>query len=165
MNEYELRRDRRIASNRARLAELDLCNLASQFQKEHLANSRHRRSRAPRIKGAAPTRKSERSLKAAHAVLNELVLSGESPSERLRYRLSRKRFESESMPSKRKAQHEFDEAFVFNNDATHTAALEWFGILKLQPELSAADWASTCEKLALNPGAGRTHEEQPGRRE
>ena len=66
-------------------------------------------------------------MKAAHAVLNEIILSGESPSERLRYRLSRKRFESESMPSKRKAQHEFDEAFIFNNDATHSAALERFG--------------------------------------
>ena len=70
----------------------------------------------------------------------------------MRYRLSRKRFESESMPSKRKAQHEVDEAFVFNNDATHSAALEWFGILKSQPELSAADREPTCEKLAFNLG-------------
>lgn len=152
MNEYELRRERRIASNRARLAELDLCNLASRFNKEHIANPGHRKRRAPKTKGAAPTRKSKRPTKSAHDVLSEVILSGEAPTEGLRYRLSRKRFESESMPLKRKAQHEFGEAFEFTNEATQSAAEEWFQILRLQPELSAASWESTCETLAFNLG-------------
>jgi hypothetical protein len=84
------------------------------------------------LKGAESTRRSERSLKAAHTVLNELVLSGETLPEPPRYRLCR--FETESMPSKRKAQHEFDD------------------LLRLQLELSAPDWEATCEKLAFNLG-------------
>ncbi len=85
-------------------------------------------------------------------MLNEKVLSAGTPSERPRYRLSRKRFEIESLPLKRKAQHEFGEGFEFCNEATKSAAQEWFNFLKVQPELSAADWEATCEKLAFNLG-------------
>ena len=106
MNEYELQRDRRVASNKAGLAELDLCSLASGFQTSYLAEPvQCRKKRAPRLKGAAPTRKSDRPSRLAHFNLSEKVLSGETPSERLRYKLSRKPFESESMPSKRKLPH------------------------------------------------------------
>ena len=152
MNEYELARDRRVAYNKARLAELGLCSLVSQFEDKHFAKPRQSRTRAPRLKGAEPTRRSERSSKAAHTVLNELVLSGETLPEPPRYRLCRKRFETESMPSKRKAQHEFDGSFDFRNDATQSAAEEWYSILRLQPELSAPDWEATCEQLAFNLG-------------
>jgi hypothetical protein len=110
------------------------------------------KKRAPRVKGAAPLRKSCRSSKAAHADLSEKNLSGEGPPERLRYRLSRKRFETESMPPKRKRQHDFDESYEFKNDATYSAAVEWFTILKLQPELAAADWDAICENMAFNLG-------------
>jgi len=152
MNEYELARDRRIASNRARLAELGVSSLACQFAEEHLSKPGQLKTRAPRVRGAAPTRKSERLPKTAHAVLREIVLSGETPSGRLRYTLSRNRFESESMSLKRKAQHGFDEAFVFKNSATQRAAGEWFYIFKGQPMLNALDWESTCEHLAFNLG-------------
>ena len=110
------------------LAELDLCNPVT----EHLADPvQSCTKRAPRIKGAAPTRKSDRSSILAHSKLSEKVLSGETLSERLCYKLSRKAFESESMPSKWRLQHEFDEAFVFSNDATYDAAADWFTILNL----------------------------------
>ncbi len=79
-------------------------------------------------------------------------MSGEGPPEPLRYRLSRKRFETQRMPTKRKLQHKFDESFEFKNDATYSAAVEWFAILKLQPELAAADWDAMCEKIAFNLG-------------
>ena len=94
MNEYELLRDRRVASNKARLAELELCNFASRFQKDHLAHSEHRKKRAPKTKGALPTRRSGRPTKPAHTVLSEISLAGERPTERLSYKISRNRFES-----------------------------------------------------------------------
>ncbi len=143
MYEYGLLRERQIGSNRARPAELDLCNLTSRFHEDHIANPAHRRKRAPKTKGAAPTKRSERPTKSAHSVLTKVILSGEGATERLRYRLSRKRFESETMPE-RKARHDFNEASHFTNEATHQAAEEWFRIFKTQPELIAVSWDSAC---------------------
>ena len=153
MNEYELKRDKQVARNRERLAEIGICELASSFHAQHLAKPvQCRKKRAPRIKGAAPLRKSCRPSKAAHASLSEKELSGEGPLERPRYKLSRNRFETESMPPKRKLQHEFDESYEFKHDAAYSTAVEWFNILKLQPELTAADWDATCEQIAFNLG-------------
>ena len=152
MNKYELMREEQIARNNARLAELEVREHASCFQKKYLAHSEHRKNRAPKVKGAFPTRRSERPTKPAHTVLSEVSLSGEGPTERLRYKISRKRFESETMPLKRKAQHDFDEAFEFTNEDTRKSAEDWFRLLKLQPEFTAASWDSTCETIAHNLG-------------
>ena len=151
MNDYELARERRIASNKARLKNIGVCDLASQFAERHLAKPGQLKARAPRVKGSAPTRKSERSSKIVHSTLSEVALSGETRAEFVRYRLSRNRFETESMP-KRKAQHEFDEAYVFTNNATQSAAGDWYRIIKCQPELNAIDWDSTCEQIAFTLG-------------
>ena len=56
------------------------------------------------------------------------------------------------MHLKRKAQHDFDEAFEFTNEDTRKSAEDWFRLLKLQPEFTAASWDSTCETIAHNLG-------------
>ena len=54
------------------------------------------------------------------------------------------------MPLKREAQHDFGEAFEFTNEDIRKSAEEWFRILKVQPEFTAASWDSTCETIAHN---------------
>ena len=56
------------------------------------------------------------------------------------------------MPSERKAQHKLGEAFKFHNDATQSAAEEWFNVLRLQPELSTIDREPTPGKIVFNLG-------------
>ena len=149
LNEYELEREARIARNNKVLADLGLRQEAADFVSSLSTAPKPRKTRATKVKGSRPIRKSVRQVQPVHSNLCEQLLSGESPPRRFRYTPLGRRIERETMP-KRKAEHIFSDDFNFTDSKTKAIGLLWFELFARQPDLR--EQIPTCEQLAFNLG-------------
>ena len=145
MNAYEERREANIARNKRRLAELGLCDAVS---KSEALFKKTRTPRASKVKGTAAVRKSARTAKPVQENLSEEHLAGGPESEGVALRISRKRFDTETMPKRKAVLHEFDDKHLFTDDNTLAFAQAWFGPLFKQPQLRSRE--DICEAMAYN---------------
>lgn len=150
LNPYEQAREAHIARSKEELARLELSQRASDFVSSLSNVTRPRKPRARRLKGVEPTRKSVRQVKAVHISLSEELLSGGPEPRRLSYTALRGRFETEAMPKRKAADHDFAESFNFTDAKTKAMACQWYALFARQPDLK--DQTSTCEQLAFNLG-------------
>ena len=151
LNEYEQAREARIARNNEVLAELRLRQGVADLVSSAQAVTRPRKTRAPKLRGSEPTRKSFRQVKAVHGNLSEELLSGGPEPRKFRYTPLRERFETETMPSsKRKASHVFSDHIIFTDSKAEKLGIPWFELFARQPDLK--EQIATCEQLAFNLG-------------
>ena len=66
------------------------------------------------------------------------------------YTASRRRFEIETMPKRKAAEHDFHQAYSFTSAETKATSGLWYAILARQPDMKT--WLSTCEQIAFNLG-------------
>lgn len=150
LNEYELAREARIARNNRVIAELDLVDKAAKFSASLRTSTRSQRTRAVRVRGCEPTRKSERRNRPVHSNLSEELLSGGPEPKTFTFTALRRRFQTETMPKRKAADHEFPERYKFTDSKTRSTANTWNALLARQPDLS--EQPSICEHIAFNLG-------------
>ena len=150
LNEYELAREARIAHNQRRLAELGLPERAAAFVPSLQAITKPKKTRALKLKGCKPTKKSERQVRPMHSNLSEEQLSGGPEPKTFTYTALRRRFETEAMPKRKAAEHEFPQSYNFTDNKTKATTSVWHALLAKQPDLS--EHSSTCEQVAFNLG-------------
>jgi hypothetical protein len=86
-----------------------------------------------------------------HEYLSEEHLAGGvSQDASLEFKISRKRFRTETMPKKKAVLHSFAESFVFTDEGVQEAAQIGFSLLGKQSELRSRE--DICEQMAYNLG-------------
>ncbi len=115
------------------------------------------KSRAPKVKGCEPSRRSDRNPSFAHSNLSEDLLSGGPEPKRYTFTASRRRFETETTPKRKAPEHEFSESYSFTIEKSIAAARLWYAILARQPGVKKH--LETCEQIAFNLGEQRVYPE------
>ncbi len=149
-NPYEKAREAGIARNKRVLAEHGLCERAAEFVTSLSEIPKPRKSRASKVKGCEPSRRSDRNPKLAHSNLSEDLLLGGPEPKRYTFTASRRRFERETMPKRKAPEHEFSESYSFTDDKSIASARLWYAILARQPGMK--EHLETCEQIAFNLG-------------
>jgi hypothetical protein len=94
-------------------------------------------------------RKSARAAKSFHEDLSEEHFAGGvSQDASLEFKISRKRFRTETMPKRKAVLHSFAESFVFTDEGVLEAAQIWFSLLGKQQSyglgrISVSGWHTT----------------------
>ena len=85
-----------------------------------------------------------------HSNLSEELLSGGPEPKSFSYTASRRRFEIETMPKRKAAEHEFHQDYSFPSAETEATASLWYAVLARQTDMKK--WLPTCEQIAFNLG-------------
>ena len=97
--------------------------------------------------------RNERNIKAVHSNLSEELLSGGPEPKSFSYTASRRRFEIETVPKRKAAEHDFHQDYSFTSAETKAMSVLWYAVLAAQPDMKM--WLSTCEQIAFNLGEQR----------
>ncbi len=89
-------------------------------------------------------------MKVVHSKLSEELLSGGPEPKSFPYSPSRRRFEIETMPKRKAADHEFHQDYSFTSAETKATSGLWYAILARQADMKT--WLSTCQQIAFNLG-------------
>ncbi len=150
LNPYEQAREARIALNNSVLAQLEIRQRAAEFVTSVSNTFKPRKSRAPKVKGCEPSRRSNRNTRLAHSNLSEDRLSGGQEPKRYTFTASRRRFEIEMAPKRKAVEHDFNDRYNFTDDKSKAVARLWYGLMARQPGMK--EHQETSEQIAYNLG-------------